>query len=91
MAQTDEQKIADVRREENIVRRVLLDMVWQVGVGRMLGDVAVPFIGTVAKLCVNRREDLLRRRWPWGHGQTVAGVAVGFVEHRVFRGGRDRR
>lgn len=83
MAEDNEDEVADVGGEEDVVGRVLDDM-GGVGCpwGVCAGD-AVLCVGTVAKLGMEGLEDLLRGGWVEGEGEGVVldfcGVEDGVV------------
>jgi len=71
VAEDNEDEVADVCREEDVVWRVGIDVTWHRLARRMLRRQAV-FLGrAVAKLSMNRLENLLRRRRPRWERQTI--------------------
>lgn len=84
MAENDDQQVAHVSREEDVVRRVLLRVALVLRASAVLRGVSMILVGTVAKLGVHGREDLLRGRRDTRIREAVRIVQPVLVENSVF-------
>lgn len=71
MSNTDEDHIAEIGREQDVIRRVLLMMTRKRFSWNMLRDVPEPFVGAVTKFDVFCRKNLGRVGWYRGRSQPL--------------------
>lgn len=91
VTEADEDEVANVGREKNIVGGVMLNVCRDLGASNMSRGESIPAVGAVAKLCVDSGKDLFRGWRPGGEGETVGVVVIlvkgGFVGRGGERGG----
>lgn len=83
VAETDNQQVTEVGREENVVRRVLLGVAAVRRAGLVLASIAVRLVRAVPKLGVDGREDLLAVWRVTRVRQRIVELSGGVVEDRV--------
>ena len=71
VAKANKDEITYIRRKENIIRRVLIDMGRNLGTWSVLGRQTIGFICTMTKLGMDGCEHLFRGRWSRGEGEAI--------------------
>ena len=84
VAEHDEDEVADVGGEEDVVWWVGIDVAMDRVAWSVLRDHAIFFVGAVTELRVDSAEDLLGGRGPRWKGETVGIVILFLVENRVL-------
>lgn len=87
--ETDNQQVAEVCGEEDVMRRVLLGVAAVRRAGRVLAGVAEALVCAVPKLGVDGREDLLAVRRVTRVRQRIVELGAGVVEDRLGAARRD--
>jgi len=85
MSQANKNKIADVCREENVIRGILLEMLWERRAGRVRRRETVFFTGAVTELGMDCRENLFGgRRSCWKPETIIVDFAVVLMQDSIF-------
>ena len=88
--EADNQEVTEVRREEDVVRRVLLGVAAVRRASLVLASIAVRLVRAVPKLGVDSREDLLAVWRVTRVRQRIVELGGGVVEDRVGAACRHR-
>lgn len=84
MAKGDDDDIADISRQQDIVRRVLFNDALDGVLRVVLRRIPIVLIRTMAKLGVHGRENLLGRGRALGIRETICVIALVLVQNGVF-------
>jgi len=86
MSQANKNKIADVCREENIIRGILFEMLWERRAGRVCRRETEFLAGAVAEFGVHCRKDLFGgRRCRWKPKTIAIDLAVVLMQDSILR------